>query len=57
MTYGKTYLESGETAPQRRPRLTVPIPDQISAPNDSIVSVTEDTTRVFEPLRREPDTH
>jgi hypothetical protein len=53
----KTYLESSDAAAGARPKLTVPIPAQISAPNDSIVSVTEDTTRVFEPLRREPDPH
>ena len=53
----KTYLESSEVATERRTRLVVPVPEQISPPQDSIASVTEDTTRMFEPRRQEHDSH
>lgn len=48
-------LSGGTTQPQQ-PKLSAQPVQQIEAPREPVASVTEHTTRIFEPVPREPDT-
>lgn len=52
----KNYSQSGEAAETKKP-VVAGAPLQIDAPPHSVSSVTEATTRTFEPARIERDTH
>ena len=53
----KTYLEPGEASDPEKPRLVGSPPAQINAPHNPESSLTEQTTRSFEPLPGERNTH
>lgn len=52
----KNYLQSGEPSESKKTNLGERRPAQISAPPDSVSSVTEGTTRTFEPRQVERET-
>ena len=51
----KSYLQSSETIDAKQPKLSERSPEQINAPRNVVSSVTEDTTRVFDPVHGERD--
>jgi len=53
----KAYVQPGEALEAEKPKLSGRAPALVDAPRDSVPSVTEETTRSFEPLRREQNTH
>jgi hypothetical protein len=52
----KTYLQSDEATEPKKTKLSARVPAQIPAPGSAVSSVTEGTTRAFEPLQNERDT-
>jgi Na+-transporting methylmalonyl-CoA/oxaloacetate decarboxylase gamma subunit len=46
---------TGATTQPQKPKLNIQPVQQIAAPREPVASVTEHTTRIFEPVRKEPD--